>query len=147
MDKPVVRLCLLSDYEKIYTLNKNGLGYDYPAEQTKARLSLILNSPNNRIFVACIDGEVVGYIHAADYDCTYSESLKNILALVVDEAYRERGVGRLLLTAVEDWAKACGCCGVRLVSSAFRTDAHMFYLRCGYTVRKMQKNFKKLFGE
>ncbi len=144
-DKPIIRSCLPSDYEKIHKLNKNGLGYDFPVELTKERLSLILTYPNNRIFVALIGGEVIGYIHAADYDCTYSEPVKNILAIVVDEAYRGRGIGKTLLCAAEDWAKECGCCGVRLVSSEFRTDAHAFYLRCGYTDRKMQKNFLKLF--
>jgi GNAT superfamily N-acetyltransferase len=92
-----------------------------------------------------MNGEVVGYIHGCDYDCVYSDSLKDILGIAVDPAYQGRGIGRLLLSALEDWARQDGCAGVRLVSGFERHGAHQFYMRCGYTHRKDQKNFVKLF--
>ena len=142
----IVRECHASDYAAIYNLNQNAFGYEYPLERTKERLSKILERPTDRLFVACVDDQVVGYIHGSDYECTYSDPLKNIMAIAVDESCRGRGVGRALLSAVEDWARADGCCGVRLVSGFNRTGAHEFYLHCGYALRKQQKNFIKLFG-
>ncbi|NLZ82963.1 MAG: GNAT family N-acetyltransferase [Clostridiales bacterium] len=141
----VIRECLSSDYKVIYQLNKNSFGYEYDIEKTKSRLNEIINRATDKIYVACIDNKVVGYIHGSDYECTYSDSLKNIMAIAVDEDYRGKGIGKSLLNAIENWAKESDCCGVRLVSGFNRVEAHKFYLHCGYTDRKDQKNFIKYF--
>lgn len=143
----LIRDCAADDYKRIYEINKHAFGYDYPLEKTKTRLVEILQRPTDQIFVACVEDKVVGYIHGSDYECTYSDSLKNIMAIAVDEQYRGQGIGKALLSAVEDWAKESCCCGVRLVSGFDRTKAHEFYLHCGYSLRKQQKNFNKLFTE
>ena len=141
----IIRECLIEDYERIYYLNKNAFEYEYDIERTKKRLAEILSRKTDKIFVAVIDDIVVGYIHGSDYECTYSDSLKNIMAIAVDAEYRNLGIGRALLSAVENWARECGCCGVRLVSGMNRAGAHEFYLKCGYITRKIQKNFIKIF--
>lgn len=140
-----IRECLASDYKDIYQLNKNAFGYDYDIEKTKIRLCEIISRTTDRIYVACIDSKIVGYIHGSDYECTYSDSLKNIMAIAVDEDYRGNGIGRALLNTIENWVKESNCCGVRLVSGFNREEAHKFYLRCGYINRKDQKNFIKYF--
>ena len=142
-----IRPASMDDFEAIYTLNRDGLGYDFALEETRGRLRYILQKTENRLLVAEAAGAVVGYIQAADYECTYVNSLKNVLALVVDEQAQGCGVGRALLTAVEEWARETGACGVRLVSGANREKSHHFYLACGYRIRKEQKNFIKLFFE
>jgi len=120
-------------------------GYDYPKEKTEIRLKFILSRSTDKLFVACEGKEVVGYIHGSDYECTYSDSLKNIMAIAVDEKYRGKGIGKLLLESLEKWAVDDGCIGVRLVSGMNREKAHEFYLHCGYNLRKEQKNFIKIF--
>lgn len=141
----LIRECKITDYNRIYELNKKAFGYEYPLEQTKSRLSKILERKTDKIFVACADEKVVGYIHGSDYECTYSDSLKNIMAIAVEEEYRGKGIGKALLNTIENWAKEDNCCGVRLVSGFNRIIAHEFYLHCGYINRKQQKNFIKLF--
>lgn len=143
----VIRECRISDYKRIHDINQYSFGYEYPLDKTKERLSEILKRPTDKLYVACIDESVVGYIHGSDYECTYSDPLKNIMAIAVEEAFRGKGVGKALLNAIENWAKECNCCGVRLVSGFDRTNAHVFYLHCGYINRKQQKNFIKLFAE
>ena len=140
-----IRNVTTDDFIAIYLLNLYSLGYDYPTEQTKKRIAFILLNPNAKILVAEIDGHVIGYIHAADYDCTYFDSLKCILALAVDESYRGQGIGRALIAAIEKWAANSGSMGVRLVTSTYRLEAHRFYEACGYTFRKEQKNYIKVF--
>ena len=140
-----IRECRIADYRSIYDLNQSAFGHDFPLEKTKRRLAEILKRDTDKIYVACLDGQVVGYIHGGDYECTFSEPLKNILSLAVDTGFRGKGIGKALLNAVEDWARECGCCGVRLVSGFDRTNAHEFYLHCGYTRRKKQENFIKIF--
>lgn len=143
--KIVIREADIRDADAIYLLNKNGLGYDYPLEKTKERLAKIFSLQTDKIFVAQIGQQVVGYLHGSGYECSYTDSLKNILALVVDENHRRFGVGEKLITAVENWSKTDGSAGVRLVSGFNREKAHQFYLQCGYVDRKNQKNFIKLF--
>lgn len=140
-----VREYTAADFERIHYLNKTAFGYYYELEKTEKRLPQVLDRKTDKIYVACINDLVVGYIHGSDYECTYSDSLKNIMAIAVDEKYRGLGIGKALLSAIEDWAAACNCIGVRLVSGFDREGAHQFYLRCGYTIRKQQKNFIKLF--
>ncbi|MCE5343984.1 MAG: GNAT family N-acetyltransferase, partial [Eubacteriales bacterium] len=99
----------------------------------------------DRLYVACReeDGFVGGFLLAADYETIHNGSQKNILSLAVDGASRGLGLGRMLLNAVEEWARASGCTGVRLVSGFDRVNAHQFYLHCGYRMRKEEKNFVK----
>ena len=66
-----------------------------------------------------------------------------IEGLVVDRTYRGRGIGKLLLTRAEEWARANGCLLVRLRSTAARIDAHLFYEHLGYVKVKTQFSFAK----
>lgn len=140
-----IRDAQITDSAEICRLNREGLGYEYPPEKTLIKLTAILGSDNDRIFVAEDGGALLGYIHLAAYECTYSDSLKNVLAMVVDEGHRRQGVGRQLMRRAEEWAKSCGSMGIRLVSGSSRTVAHQFYRSCGFTLRKEQKNFIKIF--
>jgi len=100
-----------------------------------------------KIMIAECNGVIVGYIHAEDYEVTYSDSLKNILAIVVDDRFRGNGIGQALLSAVETWAKETGSVGIRLNSSMARIEAHKFYEACGYVNRKDHKNYVKIFND
>lgn len=146
MEEFLIRDCRIEDAEAIWRINQNAFGYDFDAEKTEERLDTLLNCPFYRLFVAESDGKTVGYIHCSDYACTYDEPLKNILALGILEPYRGRGIGKALIAAAENWAKADGAAGMRLVSGFNRTGAHRFYKACGYFDRKDQKNFMKRFN-
>ncbi|MFA9381686.1 MAG: N-acetyltransferase family protein [Acetanaerobacterium sp.] len=141
----VIRRARIDDAPALYEINRDALGYDFDGQQTRARLCAVVNTQNNRLYVALVNGCVAGYIHAADYDCIYAPSVKNLLALAVREDARGLGVGRMLLREAEQWALDSGAQGIRLSSGADRTGAHAFYQACGYTHRKDQKNFIKLF--
>ena len=143
----IIRDACKQDCEAICRLNRDALGYDFALEATRSRLEAILATAGNRLFVAEADSLVVGYVHAAEYECTYTNSLKNILALAVDENHRGQGIGHRLLHKVESWAEETGSSGVRLVSGFDREGAHRFYLACGYTDRKNQKNFIKILSD
>lgn len=140
-----IREAKLEDAKRICELNKAALGYDYPEDKTKRRLKFIMARRTDRVYIAEYNGEVAGFVHGADYECMHCDSLKNVVALAVDERFRGCGIGRKLLSAVEVWAEMSGCAGVRLTSAFSRTEAHEFYKHCGYIVRKEQKNFLKLF--
>ena len=130
------------DYIDIHKICCQDLGYDCDADLVKERLKN-LDSSRERVFVAIIDGKVVGYVHAEQYNTLYFESLVNILGLAVSKAYRRRGCGKALMRVVENWAKVCGIHAVRLNSGKARTEAHKFYRSIGYDNEKAQIRFFK----
>lgn len=138
-----VRLCALSDADAIQKLSMSGLGYDYPIEKLRGKLKALLESQANCVLVAEFDGEVVGYIHAVDYDLLYADHCKNIMGIAVSPEHRRQGIGKALLSAVEQWAKATRADRVRLCSGEERISAHEFYKSCGYSCSKTQLNFSK----
>lgn len=141
----VIRPAKAADSHAICLLNKLSLGYDHDEAETARQLQAILLLPSDRLFVAEVNGEAVGYIHGSAYECTYAPSMKNILALCILPDYQGKGIGSKLIKSLEQWAAEDGCAGVRLVSGNDRVGAHKFYAACGYTMRKEQKNFVKLF--
>lgn len=140
-----IRECKPVDAYAVCKLNTAELGYDFPEDATKNKIDKLLKSKKDKIFVAVVEKEVVGYVHANDYDVIYAPHMKNIMGIAVADGYKKNGIGKALLIAVEDWAHETNACGIRLVSGAARTQAHEFYRRCGYDGGKKQINFKKIF--
>lgn len=139
-----IREANIEDCEAIFKLNKNEMGYDYDLENTRERLTYILQRPNHKIFVAEINNQVVGYVHGNDYDLIYKDSLKNIMGIAVDHRYKRNGIGKKLMNEIENWAFKTGAVGVRLLSGEERISSHEFYKSCGYVNKKDQKNFIKI---
>lgn len=140
-----IREAVPSDAEVISELNNSQMGYTFSTEETYEKLRGILECKKDKVLVAVIEGNVVGYIHANDYDLLYYPHMKNIMGIAVDEKFKRQGIGRMLIEAVEVWAKDTGAAGIRLVSGTTRTDAHNFYKSCGFSGDKEQVNLKKIF--
>lgn len=145
MDEIIIREIQLEDYKNISYLNEQ-LGYKYPVERSKYRISKILNETKDKVFVGIIKDRIVGYIHISPYELLYYDSVVNVLGLVVDKEYRRRGIGKRLIEFAEVWAKENRYNGMRLVSGVNREGAHEFYISCGFNKRKEQKNFIKLYN-
>lgn len=139
----IIRRCKLCDAFALHILNKNEMGYDYPEEKTENNLKTALEKDHEVIFVAESEGRIVGYIHASVYELLFSDKGVNILGIAVSSEHIRKGIGRALVSVVEEWAISCGASYIRLVSGESRQNAHLFYEKCGFTSNKMQKNFKK----
>jgi GNAT superfamily N-acetyltransferase len=125
-----VRDALTPDSEAIAAL-LGQLGYPTEPATVEARLER-LSIVGDRVVVADLDGRAVGLAHlqvapAIELD----QPAAKIGALVVDEAHRGRGIGRALVEAVEEEARARGCEVLFLTTSNRRDDAHAFYERLG----------------
>ena len=145
MAKVEIRRATMDDAAAIHQLNCDEMGYCYALAKTENCLYSLLNNPGHCILVAVINSQVVGYAHANNYDLLYADSFKNMMGIAVSKECKRLGVGKKLLSAMEDWAKSDGAVGVRLVSGTARTEAHRFYLSCGYTKNKEQLHFSKMF--
>ncbi len=61
----------------------------------------------------------------------------------VDESSRGHGIGKALLVAAESWALGNQLLLVRIRSNLIRSDAHQFYQKQGYSVKKSWHLFTK----
>ncbi len=97
------------------------------------RLDYWLDDPSSRLIGADDEGALVGVAALGVLPMLeVTGKLGRLLALVVDERYRGRGVGQLLVTATEEEAHAAGCVKMEVTSSRYRTRPHEFYRQLGY---------------
>ena len=137
----MIRKVKLSDAAAIQRLNAECLGYDFDREATEGQLKRLLENDQHLILVAEADGQVIGYAHAASYDCLYFPSLLNLLALAVAQDFQGQGHGRELMQALREEAKAAGYTGIRINSGISRSAAHEFYRSLGCSEKAEQKRF------
>ena len=94
----------------------------------------IAADPRQHLLVAEADGRIVGTVHLVviphlSRTCKPSGLLES---MVVDEAYRRKGVGAALLREVQHLALEAGCYKLALSSNLARRGAHRFYSRLGW---------------
>jgi GNAT superfamily N-acetyltransferase len=138
-----IRKATFRDAKTIAKINKESLGYDFPAEYTESQLCDIEEIGLDMIYVATIDEAVVGYIHATPYVTLYHKPMINILGLAVDKEYQHQGIGKMLIEKIENIALHKNYFGVRLNSGVERGEAHKFYEAVGYKRIKEQVKFEK----
>jgi GNAT superfamily N-acetyltransferase len=89
----------------------------------------ILAHDDEHLMVAHVGDTVIGYVVATVHNTLYANApVCWVAELVVDFTWRRRGVGALLMDAVEDWAVARGCALVTLATGR----AVAFYTAIGY---------------
>jgi len=120
------------------------LGYPSTPEQTARRFERIAGSADQLALVAeTADRRVVGWVHFAPVFNLESEPYLELTGLVVDAAHRSRGIGERLVHGGLVWAADSGFAEVRVRSNVVRADAHRFYERLGFKLRKTQKVFAR----
>jgi len=140
---PQVRAAREGDQARIAELSVQ-LGYPSGLEAIHRRLGPILSDARHALLVAELpDVPVAGWLHVFLYQVVESDLRAEIAGLVVDTAYRRRGVGRALMRRAEEWARERGCSAVSLRSNVIRKEAHAFYQGLGYTLLKTQHAFRK----
>lgn len=119
------------------------LGYPLDAVSMRARIDGLAASPDDGVFVACLDDQIVGWIHVSAVLHMQSEPRAEIGGLVVAASVRSRGIGAALVARAERWAREHGLRSMLVRSQVMREDAHRFYLREGYTRTKTSAVFSK----
>ncbi len=120
------------------------LGYDRPLDQISIWIESLANRAEQQAaFVACIAGEVVGWIEISIEHRLQSSPCTLIGGLVVEEGFRGQEIGLRLCERGEAWSWDHGVPTVRVTSRSTRTDAHRFYLRNGYLPTKVSQVFEK----
>ncbi|MGL9854560.1 hypothetical protein IGJ88_000655 [Enterococcus sp. DIV0733a] len=151
----------LGDAEALREINAEQLGYYVPLTVTVRQMKKLLKEPEKNFFLVYEDPtskKAAGYVQAESYESIFSDPMFNIMALAVSKHAEKRGIGKTLMTGVEEEAKRRGISAIRrgisairrgisairLNSAEYRVEAHRFYERIGYHSDKMQKRFLKI---
>lgn len=134
----VIRLASASDSEPISQLSHQ-LGYSVSNQEASEKLVKILTNENHCILIATMDNKAVGWLHGFYLPRLTSEPFAEIAAMVVDEAHRDKGIGKKLVDAAKNWAKEKGINTLRVRCNIVRTDTHQFYQNLGFVEQKEQK--------
>lgn len=141
--KPAVRLAELRDAADLARLSGE-LGYPSTESEIRRRLEDLARLPEHAVFVAeSPGGEAVGWLHVCLSHHLESDTFAELVGLVVAESQRSSGVGALLVSEAEAWARASGVREIRVRSNVVRERAHRFYLRQGFQIIKTQAVFSK----
>jgi GNAT superfamily N-acetyltransferase len=120
------------------------LGYPASAGQLTPRLAALLSQPATHLLLVAENASgLCGWIHGYIRPLLESDPALEIGGMVVAERVRGHGIGALLLTAAETWARQQGVAQVTVRSQEHRTEAHRFYQRQGYQVAKRQLCLRK----
>lgn len=149
--KPIVRravpedagaiLALLLQVEEIHQKGRPDLFKEHGTKYTAGELYEIMADESRPIFVAELDGCVVGYVFGIINDTKDSTMLVDMKTIhlddvCVDSSCRAMGIGGILMEYVTDWAKAVGCTRMDLDVWEFNEGAKRFYERYGFKVQK-----------
>ncbi len=123
----------LIDMLDMYARDPMGGGEPLAAD-TRLRLCDDLSRVAGAIsWLAFKDGKPIGLLNALPgYSTFKARPLLNVHDIAVDPAYRGQGVGQALLTAMEGYARASGCCKVTLEVLSGNTQAQRSYERFGF---------------
>src|SRR2546429_8071132 len=109
------------------------LGYETRASEMQMRMEAILANKNYATLVAVSKGKVCGMIGTFTcYTYEHNSPSGRILALVVSDKMRGRGVGHALIAAAEKDLAQKNIRRVAVNTRFERKDAHEFYENVGY---------------
>jgi len=103
-------------------------------QQIRSRLSRLAGTGVDRVLVAVAERRVVG-LAGVNHSWLFHADMPTarLMSIVVDETFRGHGVGRRLVEASVEQARAWGCDRIELTSRLERADAHVFYETVGFS--------------
>ncbi len=132
MDDMITRSAQSEDVEALANLITE-LGYPTSSDDMNRRFQAISADSSYATLLAARGGNVLGMVGLHLERCYESNSsCVRIMALVVGSEHRGRGVGRILVSAAEDWARQRGAREIMLTTHKRRAEAHRFYVSMGY---------------
>jgi len=114
--------------------------FDFDEEKQTRGLELMLESFDERcVFVAEIENQVIGMCSVQTLISTAQGAPKGwIEDVCVDDAFRGRGIGKMLLKAVDGWCLARGIRRLNILCDTQNAPAQKFYERLGWQATQLQ---------
>lgn len=136
------RIASTTDSSEIARLSGQ-LGYNVEKNQVIERLNKIVDQKDHVVFVAEIEGKLIGWIHAHGRYLIESPPYVEIGGLIVDSTFRGQKIGKFLVERCEEWSKLLGFKEIRVRANETRLETLIFYKKIGFENTKAQKVFKK----
>lgn len=135
-----------SDLEAISGLHVHFWGEPSDVEAMGEALRQLEDDPDHILLAARIGGECVGTATGVICHGLYSglDTYLVIEDVVVDEAFRRRGIASSLVTELERFARERSCRQMIVLTESVRHDAHGMYGALGFESR--WTGFKKKLG-
>ena len=142
----MLRNITIFDAQEIQSISNFELGYDVNLDIVKKQIEKLTNDNKHNIIIGFENEQtrkIIGFVHAELYESLYMDTGLNILGLAVDSNFQGQGIGKKLMSAIEDYALKNNISYIRLNSNVRRIDAHKFYESIGYVCDKTQKRLIK----
>lgn len=108
-----------------------------PEEEREKEFLELIQSSESAVFLAEADGRAIAfaqcglrhdYVEGKDSD----GPVGYLEGIFVEEAYRSRGIARMLLSLCEDWAREMGCSEFASDTELHNEEGLRFHLSCGF---------------
>ena len=142
----MLRNISIFDAQEIQSISNFELGYDVNLDIVKKQIRKLTNDNKHNIITGFENEQtrkIIGFVHAELYESLYMDTGLNILGLAVDSNFQGQGIGKKLMSSIEDYALKNNISYIRLNSNVRRIDAHKFYESIGYVCDKTQKRLIK----
>lgn len=142
----MLRNITIFDAQEIQSISNFELGYDVNLDIVKKQIRKLANDNKHNIIIGFENEQtrkIIGFVHAELYESLYMDTGLNILGLAVDSNFQGQGIGKKLMSYIEDYALKNNISYIRLNSNVRRIDAHKFYESIGYVCDKTQKRLIK----
>lgn len=142
----MLRNITIFDAQEIQRISNVELGYDVDLDIVKKQIEKLTNDTKHNIIIGFENEQtrkIIGFVHAELYESLYMDTGLNILGLAVDSNFQGQGIGKKLMSAIEDYALKNNISFIRLNSNVRRVEAHKFYESIGYICDKTQKRLIK----
>ena len=142
----MLRNITIFDAQQIQSISNLELGYDVDLDIVKKQIEKLTNDNKHNIIIGFENEQtrkIIGFVHAELYESLYMDTGLNILGLAVDSNFQGQGIGKKLMSSIEDYALKNNISYIRLNSNVRRIGAHKFYESIGYVCDKTQKRLIK----
>jgi len=142
MAQALIRSARSADLEALVELLRLLFGieadFDFDPVRQRRGLEMLLAHEGAVVLVAEAEGEVVGMC-SGQFTISTAEGGFALLVedMVVAEAWQGRGLGRKLLTALEQWAAASKIGRLQLLADRNNTRGLNFYRRLGWQATEL----------
>jgi len=129
-----IRSAQIADYKSLMTLYNKFVGSDRYSKLDNDSFKKILISKNNYIFVVEDKEKIIGFAtFSIRLVVRYPKPIAELDELFVEEKYRRKGVGKMLMDKIMEKAKEAGCYRLFIESHYDHKQAHQLYESIGFT--------------
>lgn len=142
----MLRNITIFDAQEIQSISNFELGYDVNLNIVKKQIKKLTEDSLHHIIIGYENEQtrkIIGFVYAELYESLYMDTGLNILGLAVDSDFQGQGIGKKLMSSIEEYALKNNISYIRLNSNVRRTEAHRFYESIGYVCDKTQKRLIK----